>query len=515
VKTRAFYLMMEVPETSEKKSSVSLQVSNYGEAKERRKSYAMHGSRDVGRGRVSRVSVAGGTAPSVLREDNEHSISLLQTIIHMVKGNIGAGILALPRAVSMAGLWLGSIGIVVLSLFCVTCMHLIVACAHRLSAKAGKPYMSYADVVEYALSTSHNESLHRWAGFFRNAIDIFLVFTQVGFCCVYFVFIPQNVFEVLKANGACIEYIPLMAATLVPVLLIMSIRNLEWLSPCSLIANFLLLFGFIMIWYYMFQGLGKIGDVPAFETWGGIPIWFSTAIYAFEGIGVVLPLENQMREPHKMGSTFGAINIAMGTVTIMYTLMGFFGFWQLWDLPKGDFVGDEIEGSITLNLPLLDWEAQTTKIMMSCGVFLTYPLVMYPAVEILLPSILGWKGFKSMAVVTELGFRYCLVFITFGLAAAIPKIDLFISLIGAVSSSTLALIAPSILHTMVFWEDFQGGWGKFKIARNMFLLFLGVVGMVAGTITSVKDIVEFFTDPPEGGNFPKCSDNSTLEAFFW
>merc|ERR1712038_2252111 len=378
----------------------------------------------------------------------------------------------------MAGLWLGSIGIVVLSLFCVTCMHLIVACAHRLSAKAGKPYMSYADVVEYALSTSHNESLHRWAGFFRNAIDIFLVFTQVGFCCVYFVFIPQNVFE-------------------------------------ALIANFLLLFGFIMIWYYMFQGLGKIGDVPAFETWGGIPIWFSTAIYAFEGIGVVLPLENQMREPHKMGSTFGAINIAMGTVTIMYTLMGFFGFWQLWDLPKGDFVGDEIEGSITLNLPLLDWEAQTTKIMMSCGVFLTYPLVMYPAVEILLPSILGWKGFKSMAVVTELGFRYCLVFITFGLAAAIPKIDLFISLIGAVSSSTLALIAPSILHTMVFWEDFQGGWGKFKIARNMFLLFLGVVGMVAGTITSVKDIVEFFTDPPEGGNFPKCSDNSTLEAFFW
>ena len=102
-----------------------------------------------------------------------------------------------------------------------------------------------------------------------------------------------------------------------------------------------------------------------------------------------------------------------------------------------------------------------------------------------------------------------------GLAAAIPKIDLFISLIGAVSSSTLALIAPAILHTMVFWEDFEGGWGKFKIARNMFLLFLGVVGMVAGTITSVKDIVEFFTDPPEGGNFPKCGDSSTLEALFW
>ena len=63
----------------------------------------------------------------------------------MVKGNIGAGILALPRAVSLAGLWVGSIGIIFLSLFCVTCMHLIVACSHRLSAKVGRPYMSYAN----------------------------------------------------------------------------------------------------------------------------------------------------------------------------------------------------------------------------------------------------------------------------------------------------------------------------------------------------------------------------------
>ena len=85
----------------------------------------------------------------------------------MVKGNIGAGILALPRAVSLAGLWVGCIGIAVLSLFCVTCMHLIVDCAHRLSAKAGRSYMSYADVAEFTFSTSPNKSLHKFAGFFR------------------------------------------------------------------------------------------------------------------------------------------------------------------------------------------------------------------------------------------------------------------------------------------------------------------------------------------------------------
>ena len=49
----------------------------------------------------------------------------------------------------------------------------------------------------------------------------------------------------------------------------------------------------------------------------------------------------------------------------------------------------------------------------------------------------------------------------------------------------------------------------------MFLLTLGVVGMIAGTITSVKDIIEFFSNPPEGGNFPKCSDYNATSILGW
>ena len=94
--------------------------------------------------------------------------------------------------------------------------------------------------------------------------------------------------------------------------------------------------------------------------------------------------------------------------------------------------------------------------------------------------------------------------ISVGLAAVVPKIDLFINLVGAVSSSTLALIAPPIVHTIIFWDQFSGTSGKLKIARNMFLLFLGLAGMVSGTILSVKDIIEFFTEGSDGPNFPQC-----------
>ena len=56
------------------------------------------------------------------------------------------------------------------------------------------------------------------------------------------------------------------------------------------------------------------------------------------------------------------------------------------------------------------------------------------------------------------------------------------------------------------------------MARNIFLLFLGIFGMVTGTIISVIDIVDFFVYPPPEGNYPRCNDttpvNLTMQSFW-
>ena len=66
-------------------------------------------------------------------------------------------------------------------------------------------------------------------------------------------------------------------------------------------------------------------------TRGQLPLYFGTAIYAFEGIGVVLPLENQMREPRALRGWTGVLNTSMVIVTCLYIAIGFFGYLKYGD----------------------------------------------------------------------------------------------------------------------------------------------------------------------------------------
>lgn len=92
----------------------------------------------------------------------------------------------------------------------------------------------------------------------------------------------------------------------------------------------------------MFQDLPRSDSVDAFASWSELPLFFGTAIYAFEGIGVILPLENNMKNPEAFGGLNGVLNTGMVIVACLYTAIGFFGYLKY---------GDKVQGSVTLNLP--------------------------------------------------------------------------------------------------------------------------------------------------------------------
>lgn len=61
-----------------------------------------------------------------------------------------------------------------------------------------------------------------------------------------------------------------------------------------------------------------------------------------EGIGVVMPVENEMAKPQQFLGCPGVLNTAMIIVITLYGVIGFFGYVQY---------GEEAKGSVTLNLP--------------------------------------------------------------------------------------------------------------------------------------------------------------------
>jgi len=411
-------------------------------------------------------------------EDPDHRISNTDTIIHMLKGNIGTGILAMPDAIKNSGLLVGNLGLVIMACICVHCMHLLVGNSQELCRRTKLPFLSYSDVAETCFATSEYPLLRRVSSRARTTINVFLCITQLGFCCVYFVFISQNMEQIFNHWYGEMDYHIYMLIILVPMSLLACIRNLKYLSPVSMLANLLQFSGLGIIFYYLLQDVPYSWERKAFSSWGQLPLYFGTAIYAFEGIGVVLPLENQMRTPQDMKGWNGVLNTSMVLVSCLYIAVGFFGYLKY---------GDQVAGSITLNLPVDEFLAILVKIMMCLAIFFSYALQFYVPVELLNPFIQR-RVPPQHHVRAEYMLRIGLVLITFSFAAAVPKLDLFISLVGAVSSSTLALMAPPIIDTVT-----QGSrCSKPRLIKNSAIFLVGFFGFLTGSYVSIGNIIKYF-----------------------
>ncbi|KAK2717465.1 neutral amino acid uniporter 4-like isoform X2 [Artemia franciscana] len=409
-----------------------------------------------------------------------HPTSNLDTLIHLLKGNIGTGILAMPDALKNAGLVLGTVALPILGLITTHCMHMLIDTAQLLRERFNTGPLGYADVVEAAFQAGP-APLKRFSTFARRILNIFLCITQLGFCCVYFVFVGTSNKQVCDRYLIDIDLHWHMAILLLPMIFLNLVRKLKYLAPISLFANFLQFGALAVIFVYLVKDLPDVSERKSFASWSTLPLYFGTAIYAFEGIGMVLPLQNNMKSPSDFGGCSGVLNTGMVIVTCLYTAVGFFGYLRY---------GDEVMGSITLNLPSGDLLAESVKLIMAAAIFLSYPLQLYVPVDLIWPQFKRRFDDESAEKFAELSLRTSLVILTFVFAMSIPNIGLFISLVGAVSSSFLALIFPPIVETLANWPS--GGRFYWKFFKNFIILIFGIIGFLTGTYASLVAIRDHF-----------------------
>lgn len=113
---------------------------------------------------------------------------------------------------------------------------------------------------------------------------------------------------------------------------------MKHLAPLSTIGNLLTIASFGIILYYIFreklslEGKRMAGPISEFT------IFFGTVLFALEAIGVIMPLENEMKTPKDFRGPTGILNRAMSIIIALYIGLGLAGYLRY---------GSEVDGTGT------------------------------------------------------------------------------------------------------------------------------------------------------------------------
>lgn len=270
-----------------------------------------------------------------------HPTTNWETLVHILKGALGTGILAMPQAFYFAGYLSGFISTLLIGALATYCLHILVKMQYELCKRHRVPILTYPISMKMALEEGP-PSLRRFSPSAIILVDGFMILYQLGICCVYIVFVAANIKKLVDVYIIEWDIKIHMVILLLPLLGLNCIKNLKVLAPFSAFANVITFIGIGMILYYILDKLPSPTEREAFGAIQNYPLFFGTTLFALEAVGVVIALENNMKTPKSFGGWFGVLNVGMFIITVLYAIVGYLGYIKY---------GPESEASITLNIP--------------------------------------------------------------------------------------------------------------------------------------------------------------------
>ncbi|CAK9315434.1 unnamed protein product [Citrullus colocynthis] len=376
---------------------------------------------------------------------------------------VGAGVLGLPYAFKRTG-WIMSL----LMLFSVAfltyyCMMLLVYTRRKIESVIGFSKINSFGDLGYTICGSPG----------RLIVDFLIILSQTGFCVGYLIFIGNTMADVFNSPTA-MDLSPKILGLAPKVAYVWgcfpfqlglnSIQTLTHLAPLSIFADIVDLGAMVVVMVKDVLIIFK--QSPSVEAFGGFSVFFygmGVAVYAFEGIGMVLPLESETKDKEKFGRVLG---LSMAFITFLYGTFGTLGYFAF---------GQDTKDMITGNLGP-GFISTVVKLGLCINLFFTLPLMMNPVYEIVERRF--WGGRYC------LWLRWLLVFLVSLVALLVPNFADFLSLVGSAVCCALAFVLPALFHFLVFKQELDlKGW-----CLDIGILVLGLVLGVSGTWSALVEI---------------------------
>jgi proton-coupled amino acid transporter len=320
------------------------------------------------------------------------------------------------------------------------------------------------------------KAVGRWG---QIAVDVSLVLSQAGFCCVYVIFIAKNVLQLLNTTSCWLDGSYLWAVILLqwPVFTPLTwIRRMTHFGPTNLLADAIIAAGLTGILAYSIHGIVTAGggvSVPMFNT-GGWSLMLGTAVYAFEGVGMVVPVYDSLSVKGQR-SFPTVLTLTLAGIATTYVIIGLVPY-----LYFSGVANVVMTDSVTLNLPRV-WWSYLIQAGYCLALLFSYPLMLFPAVKVLEKPVTPWLLRDDGSTKwRKNAYRSAIVAATLGVAlVGSEQLNNFVSLVGCFCCTPLAFIYPCLFHLRLVKGT---PWTR---ASNVAIIVFGVAVFVWSTYEAI------------------------------
>ncbi|KAI1375214.1 vacuolar amino acid transporter 3 [Hypoxylon crocopeplum] len=390
----------------------------------------------------------------------------------LLKSFVGTGVLFLPRAYFNGGMLFSNLVLLFVAALSYYCFVLLVTTRLRVEG-------SFGDIGGIL-----------YGDWMRKLILFSIVISQIGFVAAYIVFTSENLQAFILAVSNCNTHIRITWLILMQMVIFLPFslfRDIGKLGFTALIADAFIVIGLAYLFYYDVLTLSTNGlaDIIQFnqKDW---TLFIGTAIFTFEGIGLIIPIQESMKSPSKFPKVMFYVMII---ISVLFITMGAVSYAAY---------GSKTETVVLLNLPQDNKLVNGVQFLYSLAILLSTPLQIFPAIRITENALFTRSGKYNPYIKWQKNmFRFFVVFFCALIAwGGADDLDKFVALVGNFACIPLVYIYPPMLH--------YKGVATTR-TRKISDIALCIFGFIAMAYTTSLTVISWASGP-SGPSLPKYCD---------